>query len=106
MTDYPEYAQFQPLLKQSFVLTQEDGSSQDVTLVEVTQLKKTFDPPEYLELKVREIPFSLVFKGPKEQALNQGNYSLSHPETGDIPPLMMVPINENQDSRFYEAIFN
>jgi len=53
----------------------------------------------------RRPPFSLIFFGPTDPALQQGIYALSHAELGDFE-IFLVPVGANRESRRYQAIFN
>jgi len=48
--------------------------------------------------------FSLLFVGPREPALPQRLYTLSHATLGELP-LFLVPISEDATGRTYEAVF-
>jgi len=49
-------------------------------------------------------PFSLTFRGPKEQPLEQGLYDLDHGDLGSHE-LFLVPVAEDDEGRYYEAVF-
>jgi len=49
--------------------------------------------------------FSIVFRGPQQPRLPQGIYHLRHAELGAID-LFIVPIRQEQDGLYYEAVFN
>jgi hypothetical protein len=53
----------------------------------------------------REGQFSLLFRGPRQPALDQGTYRVEHPAIGAFA-LFLVPVGESADARHYEAIFN
>src|SRR6188508_292681 len=54
----------------------------------------------------RPEPFSLVFSGPSERALDQRSYRLEHAELGDLE-IFLVPTGFDADGRLlYEAVFN
>jgi hypothetical protein len=55
--------------------------------------------------RMREAPFSLVLKGPREPLLPQATYSLEHPGLGSIA-LFLVPIGQDREATRYEATFN
>jgi hypothetical protein len=69
----------------------------DVTLelVAVSELRET----------PRQRMFSLVFRGPLEQPLEQGLRPLSHEAMGN-DELFLVPIAREADGFRYEAVFN
>ena len=49
--------------------------------------------------------FSLVFEGPREPALEQATYPLSHSEEGRVD-IFLVPIGQSDTAMSYEAVFN
>lgn len=55
--------------------------------------------------KEKRQPFSLVFRGPNLPALGQGTYRLEHASIGVIEMLFITPVHEDEQGRFYEAIF-
>lgn len=69
----------------------------DVTLelVTVSELRET----------PRQRMFSLVFRGPLEQPLEQGGYPVVHAEMGSAV-LFLVPVAREADGFRYEAVFN
>ena len=50
-------------------------------------------------------PFSIVFRGPHSPALAQRMYTLVHEQMGTIEGLFLVPIDADEQGRYYEAIF-
>jgi len=59
------------------------------------------------ELKVypQQEEFSVVFRGPSDIFLTQGIHTLTHPEMGQFE-LFMVPIRQDEQGFYYEAVFN
>lgn len=53
----------------------------------------------------RSAPFSLVFQGPQDSPLYQSTYQLQHEHLGELP-VFLVPIDQDQEGVYYEAIFN
>jgi hypothetical protein len=49
--------------------------------------------------------FTIVFRGPREPLLNQAIYRFEHDEMGEFN-LFIVPIRQDEDNTFYEAVFN
>ncbi len=49
-------------------------------------------------------PFALLFRGPRQPALPQSIYPLVHDRLG-ILELFLVPVGEDGDARYYEAVF-
>lgn len=52
-----------------------------------------------------EQSFSLLFRGPNYQPLPQETYEFEHDRVGGFQ-LFIVPMRPEEDSRYYEAIFN
>ena len=52
---------------------------------------------------IRE-PFSLLFSGPLELFLQQHMYTLQHDELGSVE-MFLVPVNQDENNTFYEAVF-
>lgn len=50
-------------------------------------------------------PFSIVFRGPHSPALAQRMYTLVHEQMGTIEGLFLVPIDADEQGRYYEAVF-
>jgi hypothetical protein len=50
-------------------------------------------------------PFSLLFRGPREPWLRQGQYPIQHPSLG-TPEMFLVPVGPDAEGMRYEAIFN
>lgn len=48
--------------------------------------------------------FSLVFRGSKSDELSQGVYPMTF-DTVTEQPIFLVPIREDSEGRFYEAVF-
>jgi hypothetical protein len=66
-----------------------------VELVSISDLRET----------ARQRMFSLVFRGPVEQPLEQGLYPMTHAVLG-AESLFLVPIGREADGFRYEAVFN
>jgi hypothetical protein len=58
-----------------------------------------------LLLSPQQERFAIVFRGPREQFLQQGSYSFEHDEMGEFI-LFIVPIHQDDSGIFYEAVFN
>jgi len=56
---------------------------------------------------VRRAPFSLIFRGPRDQPLQQRIYELEHPSLGALQ-VFLVPIGPGPGTNGlrYEALFN
>lgn len=90
---------FEGLVGTEFNLLSEASGNRTVTLIGV-------NAPEARKGN-RTSSFSLVFKGPKWQAVNQDVYYVSHDTLGYFHALM-APVRESRESRLlcYEAIIN
>lgn len=82
-------------LNTTFALQHPHLGTVTVELVHVSGLRET----------PRQRMYSLVFRGPLEQPLEQGLHPISHEKmgTGD---LFLVPIAREADGYRYEAVFN
>lgn len=49
-------------------------------------------------------PFSLLFRAPRQPPLPQQIYPLDHDELGTLE-LFLVPVGEDDEGRYYEAVF-
>lgn len=58
-----------------------------------------------LQLSPQQERFAIIFRGPREPLINQGTYRLEHDEMGEFM-LFMVPLRQDDDGTFYEAVFN
>jgi hypothetical protein len=67
----------------------------DLELIEVSEFKKS---------PVQE-RFWIVFSGPSNNVLEQGTYVFENENLGRIE-IFMTPINQDAESRYYEAVFN
>lgn len=92
-------ADFEPCLGTAFAVPFADGSGVFVELMlrEVNAIGKPHAG--------REEPFSLIFEGPRDYALEQGMYFVQNPTLGD-QHIFIVPIAERGDLRQYESVFN
>jgi hypothetical protein len=85
---------FEPLLHSRFRVTAGDLSL-DFELVEVKGRKSATQARS---------PFCLLFKGPRDKLLPQQMYRLEH-ETLDPMELFLVPVREDENGYYYEAVF-
>jgi uncharacterized protein DUF6916 len=88
-------ADFEPLVGERFSVVQNEGDLR-LELVEVRAL-----PPH----AHREQPFALVFRGPRQPALQQRVHTLGHAGLGALA-VFLVPVAGGPASIDYEAIFN
>lgn len=78
-----------------FQLQTDDGSGVELELIEVSELK----------VYPRQEEFSLLFRGPLNAFLDQGVRNFKHDQMGEFE-LFIVPIKQDADGFYYEAIFN
>ena len=86
--------QFAKHINTDFVAQHPQGNV-TLQLVHVSELRET----------PRQRMFSLMFRGPLEQPMEQGGYPLSHAEMGS-EVLFLVPVAREADGFRYEAVFN
>lgn len=91
-------ADFSPLLQDPFRLVTADGASLDLELVEVHESARNRPGQE-------RCCFSLLFKGTRDQLLPQQMYRMEHATLG-LMDLLIVPVREDQNGYYYEAVFN
>lgn len=53
----------------------------------------------------RNEQFSIIFRGPSDPALGQGMRRMEHTRFGEFD-LFIVPIRQDGDGLYYEAVFN
>ena len=82
-------------LNTPFALQHPQWGSVTLQLVGVSDLRVT----------ARQRMFSLVFRGPLDQPLQQGLHPLTHASMG-TESLFLVPIAREEDGFRYEAVFN
>jgi hypothetical protein len=103
MLETMTYELFAPHAGETFRLYANAGDSLDVELIEVTPLNPITVPPAS-QGAPRRLPFSLVFRGPREMLLPQHIYRIEHEQLGSFE-LFIVPIGPDQAGMRYEAIF-
>ena len=98
MLDKLSAADFLPHLNNEFRIYFDPSSPLAVELIEVSEKSSTTSNAERL-------PFSIVFRGPKNTDYQQGTYKVNHKDVGEIL-LFLVPIGPDDEGLCYEAIFN
>lgn len=86
---------FSQRLSSKFTIKREPAGAVELELIEAQDLGST---PTHEQ-------FSIVFRGPRETFLAQSTYQVEHSELGSFM-LFIVPIKQDQDGFYYEAIFN
>lgn len=95
-------SQFSGYLGDAFRIEGELEVCMNLQLIEATHLssgrhtKSNGQRPE---------PFALVFQGPQNSPLDQAIYRLQHEHLGELP-VFLVPIDQDEEGVYYEAIFN
>lgn len=87
--------QFAENLNTKFHVSADGASIVDLELAEVSELK----------LIATQEQFSVVFRGPRDHLLGQGTRPLDHEKLGQSE-LFLVPIREDGEGYYYEAVFN
>lgn len=86
---------FEPYVKQTFLVKTETSATFEVELVEISDNSNS-------EIE----SFSLIFRGPKEYILPQSIYKITNEKKGNFE-LFLVPINSNKnDGTYYQSVFN
>jgi|SRR5882672_9589528 len=95
MADLPQHAAFAQHLNTIFRVYLDDGNTVDAELITVSDLL----------LSPRQERFAIVFRGPNETFLGQGNRRLAHDQLGEFE-LFLVPVFQDDQGTNYEAVFN
>jgi hypothetical protein len=66
--------------------------------VELTEISE-------LKLYPRQEEFAIVFRGPSNMFLGQGVHLFTHEQMGQFE-IFIVPIRQDQQGFYYEAVFN
>lgn len=90
---------FTPHKDQGFRCDPGDGGPFELKLDEAQEIRTAQKPKEG-----QRKSFSVVFKGPKDRPLEQGLVRLEHDEVGSHD-LFLVPVSEDEEGRYYEAVF-
>ncbi len=109
MSEKITFEKMQPLLNDRFILHGDDGVEVGGELVEVSQIAQASQPSFSWQKKAesaRPPSFSLVFRVPHELGATQRMYDLSHAQLRDLGAIFLVPIAEDEDGLYLEAIFN
>lgn len=80
-----------------------------------TKFHVPVDDNRHIELELAEVSelkewpgqeqFAVVFRGPNDVFLGQGTRSFEHDQMGRFE-LLIVPIRQDQQGYYYEAVFN
>lgn len=102
MSELMTMEQFAPLAGQKFLIYVSDQQSVEAELVEVSALKVQ---GVRRGSSLRQEPFSLCFRGPRECMLGQRTYLVENASMGRVE-IFLVPIGPDDIGQRYEAIFN
>lgn len=95
-------AKFSEYLGEAFQLEADLESRLTLQLIEAKQLSSGQNAnPQIKRLE----PFALVFRGPQNLPLAQATYQLQHDQLGELA-VFLVPIDQDEEGFYYEAIFN
>ena len=103
------FEKMQPLLHDRFLLHVDSDHTVDVELVDVSQMQAPERPVYSWQKKAppsAPTSFSLVFRVPSELGATQTTYEISHPQSGPLGAIFLVPIAEDEDGLYLEAIFS
>jgi hypothetical protein len=89
------HEEFAKHLNTSFRVRLDDANSQELELVEVSDLLESPD----------QTRFSIVFRGPSEVILPQGMRRFESEQMGQFS-LFLVPIRKDEKGIYYESVFN
>lgn len=78
-----------------FQVQADDNTPVEVELIDVTELK----------VYPRQEEFTLTFRGPLNAFLDQGVRPFTHDQMGEFE-LFIVPIKQDAEGFYYEAVFN
>lgn len=95
MVEKLEKTMFSENLNTKFRIYPESSEPLEVELIEYTEVNTS----------PRQEQFSIVFRGPLNIFLQQSIYKVEHDKIGTFD-LFLVPIRQDQDGFYYEAVFN
>jgi hypothetical protein len=95
MDDSLTYEAFTQNLNTKFHVAADDAGQLVLDLAEISDLKQVKNQEE----------FAVVFRGPLDRFLGQGMRSFDHEKLGQFE-LFIVPIKQDDNGYYYEAIFN
>lgn len=99
---------FQPYVKQFFALDLDGQGSVPLQLIDVLshQVHSGHRRAAPDGATLRQEGFTLTFCGPRQPALPQRMYNLEHESIGKLEMIFLVPVAEDGNGRYYEAVFN
>ena len=93
---------FEPYVGQRFRLRSSSAGANGLELFKVRALRLG---PSTSTQANRDENFSLLFRGPLAEPLEQGVHDLEHRRLGEVA-IFLVPMLPEADARYYEGIFN
>ena len=95
MGNFLTHEQFAENLNTKFHVSADGSNIVELELAEISELK----------LIATQEQFAVVFRGPRDRFLGQGTRPLDHEKMGRSE-LFLVPIREDAEGYYYEAVFN
>ncbi|MEM7116761.1 MAG: hypothetical protein AAF614_30290 [Chloroflexota bacterium] len=98
-----------PLLNDTFLLHLTPEQTIEIQLVEVAKRKKHERPIYSWQQEgsnAQRDPFNLVFRLPSAIGPQQKAYTISHAQLGLLGDIFLVPIAQDKDGLYFEAVFN
>ncbi len=102
MLEKLNHSQLLDVLHSEFRVRSDGDDSVAFTLVEVRDLATPATMPRE---EGRRSPFSLLFKAPLAFRVEQGMLEMEHESLGSLE-LFVVPVREDEQGLYYEAVFN
>jgi hypothetical protein len=95
------YETFAPLVGAEFRVRTPDGADTRLVLVDAQDTGRAGGQAADGRTRTQ---FSLVFRGSSSDELGQGVYPITSDRVTELP-IFLVPIREDSDGRYYEAVF-
>jgi len=99
--DQLTYSSFSDIIGESFRVQIDSAESMSAELIEATD----HSGKAANKHASRQECFSILFRGPLEQPMEQGTYTFNHRRFGNIK-LFIVPVGMDDEGRHYEAVVN
>ena len=93
---------FADLVGENFIVQRDPRGTLKAELIEVNDHTGA---DLNIKSNTRQDCFSILFRAPLDQPLEQNTYDFSHHQIGTFP-LFIVPVGIDEKGRLYEAIFN
>lgn len=104
MTDILSLDFWQPRLHERFEIGSASGGRYDATLTEIAPLPDR--GPSGRAADAARSSFSIVFRVALPIEEPQQMFDIRHPDLGNLGPIFLVPVAEDAQDRYYEAVFN